>query len=274
MSIPETLGHYRILGLLGRGGMGEVYAAEDTRLNRKIAVKVLPELVAGDPERRHRFEREAQAVAALNHPNIVTIHSVEEDQGLPFLTMELVEGQPLGDIVRAGQLSIDTLLRIGIGVSDALAAAHQRGITHRDIKPGNIMMTPDGRVKVLDFGLAKLREAEAEAAADAVTRMPTQDVTGEGRIIGTLAYMSPEQAEGKAVDQRSDIFSLGVVLHELATGEKPFKGETTVSLISSILKDTPTPITEINPSLPLGLAKVIRRSLVKDPSRRYQTAID
>jgi eukaryotic-like serine/threonine-protein kinase len=274
VSIPETLGHYRILGLLGRGGMGEVYAAEDTRLNRKIAVKVLPELVAGDPERRHRFEREAQAVAALNHPNIVTIHSVEEDQGLPFLTMELVEGQPLGDIVRAGQLSIDTLLRIGIGVSDALAAAHQRGITHRDIKPGNIMMTPDGRVKVLDFGLAKLREAEAEAAADAVTRIPTQDVTGEGRIIGTLAYMSPEQAEGKAVDQRSDIFSLGVVLHELATGEKPFKGETTVSLISSILKDTPTPITEINPALPLGLAKVIRRSLAKDPSRRYQTAID
>src|SRR6187551_2409343 len=145
--------------------MGEVYAAEDTRLNRKIAVKVLPELVAGDPERRHRFEREAQAVAALNHPNIVTIHSVEEDQGLPFLTMELVEGQPLGEIVRAGQLSLDTLLRIGIGVSDAMAAAHQRGITHRDIKPGNIMMTPDGRVKVLDFGLAKLREAEADAAA-------------------------------------------------------------------------------------------------------------
>jgi Tol biopolymer transport system component len=166
------------------------------------------------------------------------------------------------------------LLRIGIGVSDALAAAHQRGITHRDIKPGNIMVTADGRVKVLDFGLAKLREAEAEATADAVTRVPTQDITGEGRIIGTVAYMSPEQAEGKPVDQRSDIFSLGVVLHEVATGEKPFKGETTVSLISSILKDTPPAVTEINPSLPAGVAKVIRRSLAKDPSRRYQTAID
>jgi serine/threonine protein kinase len=254
--------------------MGEVYAAEDTRLHRKVAVKVLPELVAGDPERRYRFEREAQAIAALNHPNIVTIHSVEEEQGLPFLTMELVEGKPLGEVVRAGRVSTDDLLRIGIGVSDAMAAAHQRGITHRDIKPANIMVTPEGRVKVLDFGLAKLREAEAEAAADAVTRMPTQDITGEGRILGTVAYMSPEQAEGKPVDQRSDIFSLGVVLHELATGEKPFKGDTTVSLISSILKDTPPSVTEINPSLPVGLAKVIRRSLAKDPSRRYQTAID
>ena len=253
--------------------MGEVFAAEDTRLHRKVAIKVLPALLADDPERRQRFEREAQLVAALNHPNIVTIHSVEEDNGIPFLTMELVEGRPLNEAAAEG-LSLDVLLRVGMAVSDALAAAHQRGITHRDLKPGNIMVTPDGRVKVLDFGLAKLREAEADASADDVTRMPTQDLTGEGRIIGTVAYMSPEQAEGKPVDQRSDIFSFGVVLHELATGEKPFKGETTVSLISSILKDTPRPVTEIRPSLPAGLSRVIRRSLAKDPSRRYQTATD
>jgi eukaryotic-like serine/threonine-protein kinase len=254
--------------------MGEVYAAEDTRLNRKVAIKVLPPLLADDPERRLRFEREAQLIAALNHPNIVTIHSVEEDAGVPFLTMELVEGQPLSDVTKSGGLPLDLLLRVGLAVSDAMAVAHQRGITHRDLKPGNIMLTRDGRVKVLDFGLAKLREVELAAAADDVTRAPSGDLTGEGRIIGTVAYMSPEQAEGKAVDQRSDIFSLGVVLHELATGEKPFKGDTTVSLISSILKDTPTPVTEINPGLPGGLARVIRRSLAKDPSRRYQTATD
>ena len=254
--------------------MGEVYAAEDTRLNRKVAIKVLPPLLAEDPERRLRFEREAQFIAALNHPNIVTIHSVEEDAGVPFLTMELVDGRPLSDVAKGGGLPFDLLLRVGLAVSDAMAVAHQRGITHRDLKPGNIMLTPDGRVKVLDFGLAKLREVELAAAADEVTRAPSGDLTGEGRIIGTVAYMSPEQAEGKEVDQRSDIFSLGVVLHELATGEKPFKGDTTVSLISSILKDTPTPVTEINPALPGGLARVIRRSLAKDPSRRYQTATD
>jgi serine/threonine-protein kinase len=213
--------------------MGEVYAAEDTRLNRKVAVKVLPALLADDPERRRRFEREAQLIAALNHPNIVTIHSVEEDAGVPFLTMELVDGRPLSDVAKGGGLPLDMLLRIGLAVSDAMAVAHQRGITHRDLKPGNIMLTPDGRVKVLDFGLAKLREVELAAAADEVTRAPSGDLTGEGRIIGTVAYMSPEQAEGKEVDQRSDIFSLGVVLHELATGQKPFKGDTTVSLISS-----------------------------------------
>lgn len=254
--------------------MGEVYAAEDTRLHRKVAIKVLPPMLAHDPERRHRFEREAQAVAALNHPNIVTIHSVEEDQGVPFLTMELVEGRPLSEIVRTGGLALDMLLRVGIAVSDAMAAAHQRGITHRDLKPGNIMVTPDGRVKVLDFGLAKLREAQVEARADEVTRAPVEDLSGEGRILGTVAYMSPEQAEGKPVDGRSDIFSFGVVLHELATGEKPFKGDTNVSLISSILKDTPPPVTGINPSLPAGLSRVVRRSLAKDPSRRYQTATD
>ena len=272
MNIPTELNHYRILGQLGKGGMGEVYAAEDTKLHRKVALKVLSALMAGDPERRQRFEREAQAIAALNHPNIVTIYSVEEANGLPFLTMELVEGRPLNELIPDGGFPLDALLRIGISISDAIAAAHQRGITHRDLKPANVMVTPDGRAKVLDFGLAKLREAELDP--DGLTRLPSGDLTGEGRIIGTVAYMSPEQAEGKTVDPRSDIFSLGVMLHELGSGERPFKGDTNVSVISSIIKDTPSSITDLNPSLPVGLAKIIRRALAKDPSRRYQTATD
>jgi eukaryotic-like serine/threonine-protein kinase len=274
MPDPQVLNHYRILGPIGRGGMGEVFVAEDTRLHRRVALKILPAAMALDPERRIRFEREAQAVAAINHPNIVTIHSVEEANGVPFLTMELVEGKPLSDVMAPGALPLDTLLRTGIEISDAIAAAHQRGITHRDLKPANVMVTSDGRVKVLDFGLAKLREDQIAGAGDDVTRLPTTDVTGEGRIIGTVAYMSPEQAEGKPIDQRSDIFSLGVMLHEMATGEKPFKGDTNVSVISSILKDNPSSITDLNPALPAGLSRVIRRSLAKDPSRRYQTATD
>jgi eukaryotic-like serine/threonine-protein kinase len=252
--------------------MGEVFAAEDTRLHRKVAIKVLSKLTAADTDMRQRFAREAQAIAALNHPNIVTIYSVEEAGGVPFITMELVEGRPLSELIPSGGLPLDALLRIGIAVSDAIGAAHQRGITHRDLKPANVIVTPEGRAKVLDFGLAKLREAELDP--DGLTRMPSSDITGEGRIMGTVAYMSPEQAEGKVVDPRSDIFSLGVLLHELGTGQRPFKGDTNVSVISSILKDTPASITDLNPSLPTGLSKIIRRSLAKDPSRRYQTATD
>ncbi|HEX6975506.1 MAG TPA: protein kinase [Vicinamibacterales bacterium] len=269
---PTQLLHYTILEPLGQGGMGEVYAAEDTRLHRRVAIKVLSKLMAGDPERRQRFEREAHAVAALNHPNIVTIHAVEEADGVPFLVMELVDGRPLSELISAGGLPVDTLLRIGVSVSDAMAAAHQKGITHRDLKPANVMVAPDGRVKVLDFGLAKLREAELDA--DAETRMPSGDLTGEGRIMGTVAYMSPEQAEGKPVDSRSDIFSLGVMLHEMSTGQRPFTGDTNVSVLSSILKDTPSSITDINPRLPIGLAKIVRRALAKEPTRRFQTALD
>ena len=254
--------------------MGEVFVAEDTRLNRRVALKVLSDLMAADPERRQRFEREAQAIAALNHPNIVTIHSVEEADGIPFLTMELVEGKPLGEVIPPRGLPVDMVLRVAIAISDAIAAAHQRGITHRDLKPANVIVTPEGRVKVLDFGLAKLQEAELTGQATDVTRVATTELTGEGRIIGTVSYMSPEQAEGKPVDHRTDIFSLGVMLHEMATGERPFKGDTNVSIISSILKDTPSSITDITSALPAGLARVIRKALAKDPSRRYQTAAD
>ena len=258
MPVPEQLNHYRVISPLAKGGMGDVFVAEDTRLHRKVALKVLSGLTATDPERRQRFEREAQAVAALNHPNIVTIHSVEEADGVPFLTMELVEGRPLGEMIPAKGLPVDTVLRFGIAIADAIAAAHQRGITHRDLKPANVVITSEGRVKVLDFGLAKLREAELDGSANDVTRMPTAELTGEGRIIGTVSYMSPEQAEGKPVDQRTDIFSLGVMLHEMTTGERPFKGDTNVSIISAILKDTPSSITVLNPALPAGLARVIR----------------
>jgi serine/threonine protein kinase len=188
--------------------------------------------------------------------------------------MELVDGKPLRDVIEKGGMPRDALLRTGIAMTDAVAAAHQRGIVHRDLKPANVMVGADGRVKVLDFGLAKIHDAEAASAGEEPTHLPTNDLTGEGRIVGTVAYMSPEQAEGKSVDQRSDIFSLGVMLHEMATGERPFKGDTGVSIISSIIKDTPASVTDSRPELPPQLARIIKRCLVKDPQRRYQTARD
>ena len=273
---PGTrLGAYEILTLLGRGGMGEVYRARDVNLNRFVAIKVLPTASANAQDRRERFEREAQAVAALNHPNIVTIFSVEQADGHFFLTMELVEGRSLAEALLKGGLPLDKVLAIAIPLADAVAAAHNKGITHRDLKPANIMIGDGdhaGRIKVLDFGLAKLTEAPLAAAG--VSAMPTLPITAEGRIVGTVAYMSPEQAEGKPIDARSDLFSLGVILYELATGVRPFTGDTSMSIISSILKDTPKSITELNPILPPDLGRIVRRALAKDPERRYQTAKD
>ena len=273
--VPGTsLRHYRIIGPLGKGGMGEVFVAEDTRLKRRVAIKVLPPALAEDTDRRKRLEREAQAIASLNHPNIVTVHSVEDADGALFLTMEAIEGETLRDVLTRGPLPVDRLLSISIAISDALAAAHQRGITHRDLKPANVMITPEGRVKVLDFGLAKMSVVESPAHSNESTTLANDDLTAVGRIAGTVAYMSPEQAEGRPIDQRSDIFSLGVMLHELATGERPFKGESEVAIISAILKETPSSLTDIDPKLPAGLARIVRRCLSKVPDRRYQTAID
>ena len=269
--IGSDIGHYKIIRLLGKGGMGEVYLADDTRLQRQVALKILSADVAADPDRRERFAREARAAAALNHPNIVTIHSVEEVDGRSFLTLEYIEGRTLAEILPPDGLPIDRILSIGIALADAVGAAHQRGITHRDLKPANVMMTSDGRVKVLDFGLAKLLE-ELQPAGEAT--LPTKALTGEGRIIGTVAYMAPEQAEGKTVDHRSDVFSLGVMLYEMAVGDRPFKGETQMSVLSSILRDTPPSITDLKHELPRDLAKIIRRCLAKDPEDRYQTAKD
>jgi Tol biopolymer transport system component/predicted Ser/Thr protein kinase len=270
--LGTQLAHYRIERLLGSGGMGEVYLAQDTRLGRQVALKVLSPGLASDPDRRERFEREARAAAALNHPNIVTIHSVEEADGVHFLTLEVVDGETLADKIVPGGLPLDRVLAIGIPLADAVGAAHQRGITHRDLKPANVMLTSDGRLKVLDFGLAKVKE-EARAAEDAM--MPTAvALTGEGRIVGTVAYMSPEQAEGTNVDARSDVFSLGIILYELATGTRPFAGDTPMSVMSAIMKDTPKSVTEVRPGLPRELSKIVNRCLAKDVEDRYQSAKD
>jgi serine/threonine protein kinase len=281
LSPGTQLGSYEIVSLLGAGGMGEVYRARDPRLKREVALKVLPDGAAVDADRRERFTREALAVAALNHPHIVTIHSVEDAGTAVFLTMELVEGRSLAEALPATGLPIDRVLTIGIAVADATSAAHQKGITHRDLKPGNIMLGEGeqaGRIKVLDFGLAKVVDAQRGAAGASMlpTEAPahTAPITAEGRILGTVAYMSPEQAEGRTIDGRSDLFSLGVVLYEMATGRRPFAGDTNLSILSSILKDTPKSVTDINPAIPPELGRIIRRALAKDPERRYQTAKD
>ena len=268
--VGKTLAHYEILERLGEGGMGEVYRARDTKLDRDVAIKVLPPELARDPERRARFEREAKAVAALKHPNIVTIHSVEKADGVHFITMELVEGKTLGDVIPPAGFDVERLIDLAVPLSDAISTAHVKGIAHRDLKPANVMLDSDGRVKVLDFGLAKLFESDIETDE---TVAGTSD-TGEGRILGTVAYMSPEQAEGKAVDHRSDIFSLGILLYQMATGEKPFKGETRMSTLSSIIKDQPPSVTDIDHRLPRHLGRVINRCLAKEPDRRYQSALD
>jgi tetratricopeptide (TPR) repeat protein/tRNA A-37 threonylcarbamoyl transferase component Bud32 len=256
---PRILSHYRILGRLGSGGMGEVYLAEDEKLGRRVALKVLPPALAQNPQRLARFRREARAVAALNHPNIVTLHSIEEDQGVPFLTMELVEGVTLRDKIVPGGLAADELLRLALPLADAVAAAHAQGITHRDLKPANVMISDDGRLKVLDFGLARRTLEDGDASAD---------LTADGRVLGTVPYMSPEQAKGFPVDCRSDVFSLGTVLYELATGEHPFAAPSPAETVSKILRDTPEPPAE----LPPALRSIIDRCLQKDPDLRYQNA--
>ena len=267
----SKLGAYQILESIGAGGMGEVYVAEDPKLSRKVALKVLPPEMAAKPERLMRFEREAKAVAALNHPNIVTIHSVEEADGLHFLTMELVEGKTLSELIPKKGLPLNQFLDIAIALADAVAAAHQKGITHRDLKPDNMMVSNEGRLKILDFGLAKFKQ---EIAQEGVSELPTQSGTQESRILGTVAYMSPEQAAGKTVDHRTDIFSIGIILYQMLTGQRPFSGDTTTTLLSSIIKDTPASVTEINPAVPRDLGRIIKRCLTKDPERRYQIAKD
>ncbi len=268
--VPDrTLSHYTIVEKIGKGGMGVVFVAKDNALDRNVALKVLsPEMVA-DSERLRRFQREAKTLAALNHPNIVTIYSVENAEGFHFLTMELVEGRTLRKIVPKGGVPLSRFYEIALPLAEALSAAHERGIMHRDLKPENIMVTDSGRVKVLDFGLAKptLRK-ETSGAGDLD---PTQALTQDGIILGTLPYMSPEQAQGRAVDHRSDIFSVGIILYEMLSGTRPFAGETVSELICAILRDTPRPVTELRLDLPRGLEKIIRGCLEKNPDDRIQT---
>jgi TolB-like protein/Tfp pilus assembly protein PilF len=268
--IGRTLAHYRVTAALGTGGMGEVYRATDTKLGRDVALKVLPVDVARDPERLARFEREARAIAALNHPHIVTIFSVEEAEDVRFLTMELVEGQSLDRRIPPAGLALDEIVEIAGALADALAAAHDRQIVHRDLKPANVMIAADGRVKVLDFGLAK--DLRADAAGDVT--MTSAGHTQAGVVMGTPTYMSPEQISGRALDHRTDIFSLGVILHEMATGRRPFDGRSSAELASAILRDAPPPISDVRSDLPADLSRVIRRCLEKDPRQRMQTARD
>ena len=268
--IGQTIAHYRIVDKIGAGAMGEVYRATDSMLGRDLAFKVLPPDMARDPIRLARFQREARAVAALNHPHIVTIFSVEEAHGVHFLTMELVEGQSLDRRIPEGGLSVEQIVEIATALADALAAVHEKGIVHRDLKPANVMVTDEGRVKVLDFGLAKdVREADPSDAT-----LTSAGHTQAGVVMGTPAYMSPEQISGRAVDHRTDIFSLGVVLHEMATGRRPFQGDSSAELASSILRDTPSLVTDVRVDLPGDLARIIRRCLEKDPQHRVQTARD
>ena len=270
--IGRILAHYKILEKIGSGGMGEVYLAEDTKLDRKVALKVLPPELAESEERRARFKREAKAVAALNHPNIVTVYSVEEDDSVHFITMELVKGKTVTELLPKNGFPLSKFFDVAIPLANAVAAAHQEGITHRDLKPDNMMVGDDGRVKVLDFGLAK--PTSGFAGGDAASALPTVAKTAEGVIVGTVNYMSPEQAQGKAVDARSDIFSFGVVLYEMLTGQRPFGGETPAEILSSIIKDTPESTSDLNPAIPRDLAKLVKRCLAKDPIRRYQSAVD
>jgi serine/threonine protein kinase len=251
--IGRRLGHYQVTAAIGAGGMGEVYRAEDTKLGRDVALKVLPAPMARDPEFLARFKREARAVAALNHPHIVTIYSVEEAEGIHFLTMELVEGQPLKMIIPEHGLPLDRILDIGAALADALAAAHEKGIVHRDLKPANIMITKTGKPKVLDFGLAKATSATTSGD----DTMTSAGYTKTGVVMGTPAYMAPEQIIGSTIDHRTDIFSLGIVLYEMTAGHRPFEQGSSAELASAILRDLPRPVGELRADVPELLERII-----------------
>jgi TolB-like protein/tRNA A-37 threonylcarbamoyl transferase component Bud32 len=266
------LGPYNIVALIGVGGMGEVYKARDPRLDRDVAIKVLPAELTSKTEMVQRFQREARAVAAVNHPSIVTIHSVEQADGVHFLTMELVEGQSLDRLIPASGLEVERILAIADALSGALAAAHEKTIVHRDLKPANIMLTDGGAVKVLDFGLAKLHGPPPDHTP--VADLPTVMHSSVGVVMGTLPYMSPEQVQGRPLDHRTDIFSLGVVLYEMATGRRPFLEQSSAGLSAQILRDAPVPVKDVRAELPDELSRVIQRCLEKDPQRRIQTASD
>ena len=269
------LGHYQILSAVGAGGMGEVYKALDPRLGRTVAVKILPPHIADKPESKQRFEREAQAIAALNHPNICVIHDVGQHEGTSFIVMEYIEGETLADRIAKGAIPFDQLLTYGIQIADALDKAHRRGVVHRDLKPGNIMLTRAG-VKLLDFGLAKLQEPAALSSQSAIPTLASisQPLTVSGTILGTLQYMSPEQLEGKDADARTDIFAFGAVLYEMATGRRAFEGKSQVSLMAAILERDPPPVSTLQPVAPPLFDEVLRICLAKNPDDRWQTAAD
>ncbi len=274
--IGQTVSHYKITSKLGSGGMGIVYEAEDTKLGRHVAVKFLPAEMARNPAMLERFQREARASSALNHPGICTVYEIDQHEGQHFIVMELLEGETLDKRIRRGSLEVGALLEFGIQVADALESASAKGIVHRDLKPANIWLTSRGQAKILDFGLAKMETSRpgTQVNLDEPTAAQAGDLTTAGMVVGTASYMSPEQARGQTTDARTDIFSLGVVLYVAATGEKPFNGDTAAVITEAILNREPVPIQQIDSSLPAELNRIISRAMEKERSMRYQTATD
>src|SRR5580658_5387357 len=269
---PDTkLGPYTIQSLLGSGGMGEVYRARDARLDRVVAIKILPASYSADADRMQRFTQEARSAAALNHPNILSIFDIGKERGSPYIVSELLEGQTLRERIRSGPLSSRKAIDYALQVARGLAAAHGKGIVHRDLKPENLFLTNDDRVKILDFGLAKLTRPETDASADA----PTVQVNTEpGQVMGTVGYMSPEQVRGKTADHRSDIFAFGSILYEMLSGQRAFRGETAADTMSAILKEEPTELSETARNVPPALERIVRHCLEKNPAQRFQSAGD
>jgi serine/threonine protein kinase len=269
----QAIGPYQILSKLGKGGMGEVYLAEDNRLRRKVALKLLPAEITNRKEHLRRFKVEAQAASATNHPNIITIYEIGQAGEIHFLATEFVEGQTLRKLLTTRELEIVESLDIAIQVAGALAAAHSAGVRHRDIKPENIMIRPDGLVKVLDFGLAKLDEPRASMADSNATTFVEVNTT-PGMVMGTAHYMSPEQTRGQSLDHRTDIFSLGIVLYEMATGDTPFTGDAVIEVMAAVAHHEPVALTKLAPKAPAGLEQIVNRALRKDREQRYQNAAD
>src|SRR5712672_3077257 len=272
--LGKRLGPFEILSSIGAGGMGEVYRARDTRLDRIVAIKVLPTHLADRSELRERFEREARTIASLNHPHICTLFDIGQQDGIDYLVMECLEGETLAQRLQKGPLPLEQVLQYAIEIADALDKAHRKGVTHRDLKPGNIMLTKSG-TKLLDFGLAKLKQ-EIVPANVQLSQLPTANdpLTAQGTIVGTLQYMAPEQLEGKEVDARTDIFAFGAVVYEMATGKRAFEGKSQASVIGAILKDDPPPMSSLQPMTPPALDRVVKRCLAKETDERWQSADD